>query len=242
MSADSRKRQREEPQFLASGNSQVFVKRNREESIRSGAAAETLFCGFDPCRFPDCVRKHADWKKFRICRFYNSHSGCDRHGCPFKHQRPTQEQLLKPHVVRIPPPILRPSLPSPPPPPHPSPPPVLEQSLPSPPPPPLPSVQLLPAQQVDDVDTELEDDGDDTSTVPDEDTLKKIEEKEAARVAAIFQAQEDKKREEAIIAAQEAKEAEERAAERQRQKERDQARGIFSYSDLFGPGVKFERN
>jgi len=227
MLPNSRKRQLEEPQVPT----QAFIKRNREESIRSGAPAETLFCGFVPCRFLDCVRIHVDWKRYRICRFFNSHFGCDRPDCRYKHERPTQEQQLGPsleapasRVVRISPPILRPPLPSPPSPPLPSPPPV---------------------QQVDDVDTELEDDVDDTSTVPDEDTLKKIEEKEAAevaRVAAILQAEEAKKKEEAKNAEREAKEEAEKAAERQKQKERDQARGIFSYNDLFGPTVRFERN
>jgi hypothetical protein len=101
-------------------------------------------------------------------------------------------------------------------------------------------------QQVDDVDTELEDDEDDTSTVPDEDTLIKIEEKESARVAAIFQAhllaREEKIKEEARIAKEEAEKEAEKEEEKRKKKESDQARGIFSYSDLFGPSVKFERN
>ena len=241
MLPNSRKRQLEEPQVPP----QAFIKRNREESIRSGAPEETLFCGFVPCKFPDCVRIHVDWKKYRICRFFNLHFGCDRPDCRYKHKRPTLEQQLESRVVRIPPPVLRPPLPSPPLPP-----------LPSPPPPPHPSVQLLTEQQVDDVDTELEEDDDDTSTVPDEDTIKKIEAAEAAaeaaeaaaeaaeaaRVAAILLARETQIKEEAIIAEREAKEAAEKEEEKRRNKERDNARGIFSYSDLFGPDVKFERN
>ena len=220
------KRQRYEPPIPSTGSVQSFIKRNREESIRSGAPVETLFCGFVPCRFPHCVRIHVDWAKYRICRFFNSHYGCDRLQCRYKHERPTFEQQQKPSVVQIPPPVCRPSLPSSPP-------------LPSPPPPPLPSVLPLPSVQIDDVDTEEEDDAD---TVPDEDTLKKIEDIEKARVASVLLAasiaKEERIKEEAMIAAQEAK----KVAEKQKQKERDNARGIFSHEDLFGPPIRFERN